>query len=369
MWWKKLAAFSGAGLLSLAGCGADTQTTLVQTVAFPGTADETNSDDIDGDGDVQANDNSFAGLAQNQLLVDAGLDLNGLLQGAVDAGTVAIGFNITAKNFADDDKKAAAEAFLADLGGAAPAFDGTDDLSTIADGGGPFAFNGVTIVGGQITSDNTNEFVLSLPFDPAAPTNISLKQAKFAATIAADGAMSAGKLTGRIDAADFAAGFEGVSTLINNLTVDDAVLFNPAGTPVTCGDQATCDGIAGGGVCTDDNGDANATGLCVGAASTSAANFDDNGGGIGGLGIAVDTDNNGVFDVSFNGTSFDVNELAALFDFDAADGDGDGSAVEGLLGVVIFQLDLDAGVPGTDAAGVGVEFTSAAATSSSDTVD
>src|SRR5262245_39817376 len=110
----------------LLGCTVETKTSIISTMSFPTEADNSNSSDIDGDGEIKPFDNSFAGLSQNQLLVGDGLDFNAQLQAAIDLGTVAIGLRVAARDFVEDEKRATVEAFLADLGGEAPAFDGSD---------------------------------------------------------------------------------------------------------------------------------------------------------------------------------------------------------------------------------------------------
>lgn len=347
-------------LVLLCGCrDVVTHTTIINTMRFPNEADETNSDDIDGDGEVRANDNSFAGIGINQLFVSAGLDFNALLGAAVEQGSVAVGLRVSAKNFEQDKKNTALEGFLADLGGVPPSFDGADNVSALRPDGGPFPFTNVLISGGSLFSDNTNSFQFPLVFDPANPAFIALHNARIGGRVSEDGTLHDAKLTGFITAQEFAVAFPTISGLARLIVEQDATdpSFNPSGVAVPCAALLDCTNAGlPNAFCTDEDADPAATGFCVAADSRSGEIFS---AGINGNSeLNIDADNDGICEISFNGTSFDQNELPFLFDFDANDLDGDGFVVGGVLGVVLFRLDLESSIPNNDSAGVGITFTS-----------
>lgn len=341
---KKLlvGGLSGVGLL-VVGCGnAETKTFVANAIILPENSDEASDlgKDQDGDGDVDDDDNSL-GVAFGALAAaGVDIDLNGTLATAVADGTVLIGLDVTAKDFANDDA-AEATGYLAEIvGGGIPAFDGTDQIAPVDQ---EFAFNDVSIVNGVIATGGS-DFQLVLPIDPANPTVLTLNNTVLDGTINADGTLSNGILTGVIEAVELAKNLNGVGTLIDGLIQTAASVFNAGGAPVACGDDATCEAVGANGVCTDTNADAEATGVCVDSVVDSGVILllsitDVNGNG------------NGTVEITFNEANgnFDVNEAAAIFDID-------GGVAGGLLGLALFQLE------GGTKAGVGVGFAAAAAT-------
>src|SRR5262245_8934410 len=97
---KKPLVLSGVGLLVLAGCGggAQTKTFVANDAVVPANGNDpavtANGSDYNGDGVVDKNDNALGDLNAT-LTTAAGLDLNVLINGAIDAGTILVSAEIT----------------------------------------------------------------------------------------------------------------------------------------------------------------------------------------------------------------------------------------------------------------------------------
>jgi hypothetical protein len=332
---KKLAALSGMGLLALAGCGETTKTFVSNSVAVPGNDDDAATQDFDGDGDA---DNVLPGIAT--LLTGAGIDIAGILNGAIADGTVLIGIDVTSKKFENSDK-VTVEGYLANTAdGGVPAFDGADEL-VVGGNGDVFAFDGAEIIAGNLLTQQS-DFLFIFPFNEATTLELPLQRAQLTADVSGD-AIDQGALSGVVDAIDFANVLATLPLIIGDVFTNASAAFSGAD-PVACDGaanrtSAACDAVAAGGLCTDNNADGNADGLCVLADDPTLAildpilglDFDDDGDG-----VAERTDNDGVISIVFDaGTnSFTTNEMDELFSMT-------NGVADGLLADVAFQLDLD----------------------------
>jgi hypothetical protein len=344
---KTLAALSGATLLLAVGCGkVETKTFVANQATVPADDDATVAQDFDLDGEV---DNEINGVANALNL--AGLDLEVVLNGAIDAGTVLIAADVSAKDFTNDDKNAAVDAFLASVpAGTTPKFDGTDVLTVSGD---VFTFNDVKIVNGNV-STGQSDFVFALPLSAdGAPTLLNFKKAKLSGNVSGD-VLTGGALSGVIDSIDFAVALGEIGGFVTDLTITASEDAN-GGTAVDCvsdvaGQRASAD-CAAGQVCTANN--AVATGVCVDGASATLQALD-----------FLDADDNGSLDVTFNAATkqFDVNELSLLF----ATPPGQGLDVASPVGALgsLFSLDINvAGGDGVnDSMPLGLKFDGVAAT-------
>jgi len=348
---KTLAALSGASLLVLVGCGdVTTKTFVAQQAVVPADDDETATQDFDADGEV---DNEINGVGNALSL--AGLDLEVVLNDAIDAGTVLIAADITAKDFNNDEKNVTVNAFLATAATLPPLFDGTDQIS-VAAGGQIFAFGAPTIINGNLATDQS-DFVFALPLAAdAAPTLLAFKKAKLSGNVSAN-VITGGALSGVIDSLDFAVALGDIGSFVTDLTITASEDAN-GGVVVNCtaniaGNRAS-DDCAATQVCTANN--AVDQGVCVDGASATLQALD-----------FLDGNDNGVLDVSFNaGTKqFDVNELSLLF---ATPGPLDTTSPQGALGA-LFSLDINvAGGDGVkESMPLGLKFDGVAAISAATT--
>jgi hypothetical protein len=346
---KTLAALSGAGLLLLVGCGDVTTKTFVASQAVvPADDDPDGSQDFNADGEV---DNEINGVGNALSL--AGLDLEQVLNDAIDGGTVLIAADVSAKDFNNDEKKVTVNAFLATAATLPPKFDGTDVIDVSA-GGQIFAFGNPTIINGNLATDQS-DFVFALPLAAnAAPTLLAFKQAKLSGNVSAD-IITGGVLSGVIDSIDFAVALGDIGSFVTDLTITASEDAN-GGTKVDCtadvvGNRASADCDAGQ-VCTAQN--AVDAGVCVDSTSATLQALD-----------FLDGNDNGVLDVSFNAATkdFDVNELSLLF---ATTGPLDTASPVGALGS-LFSLDLKGGDGVKDSMPLGLKFDGVAAISSATT--
>lgn len=312
---KTLAALSGASLLFLSACGTTTKTFVAEEAIVPADEDDP-AVGFDPDGDGEFNNN----LVQLQeALGGFGIDISALLNTAIDEGTLLIVADITSKDdtFTDDNKKAEVEAFLGEIvGGGAPLFDGTDQIAVSGD---VFSFVDVAITGGNLSTGDSN-FVFALPLDPAAPTLLPFSRAQLKGNVTGD-IITGGALMGVVNSIDFARTSNGITALVDGLILDASAEANN-GAAVSCSADADC---AAGQECTDQNGDATATGSCLLA-----------GDGLFTVLTTVDANSNGQVEIQFNEATntFTVNEAGLLFNLDAA---GNPSGVFGGQ----FDLDLD----------------------------
>jgi hypothetical protein len=317
---KTLAALSGASLLLLSACGTTTKTYVANEAVVPADdEDPAASQDFDGDGVI---DNNLPALQQALAIVT---DLEVVLNGAIDSGTVLIVADITSKDdtFTNDDKKAEVTAFLGEVvGGGAPVFDGTDQIAVSGD---TFAFADVSIINGNLTTGQS-DFVFALPLDPVNPTLLPFTRAQLRGNVTGD-TITGGSLSGVVNSLDFAVAAGGVGDLISGLILSASAEAN-GGTAVACdGDannvSADC---AAGQLCTDVNNDGTATGSCLLDGDALFQVFT----------LLDDANGNGLIEVEFNAATntFNVNEAALVFNL-AADG-----TPSGLLGGQ-FSLDLD----------------------------
>lgn len=342
---KTLAALSGVSLLLAVGCGdVTTKTVVANQATVPADDDATATQDFDGDNEP---DNEINGVANALNL--AGLDLEVVLNSAIDAGTVLIAADISAKDFTNDDKDASVEAFLAAVpAGTLPKFDGTDVLTVSGD---TFTFGDVKIVNGNL-STGQSDFVFALPLSAdAPPTLLNFKKAKLSGNVSGAG-ITGGALSGVIDSIDFAVALGEIGGFVTDLTITASEDAN-GGAAVNCTSDAVgafpSADCAAGQVCTADN--AADQGVCVPADNATLQAL-----------TLLDANGNGQLDVTFNaGTKlFDVNELSLLF---AAAGPLDTSSPSGAIGS-LFSLDINvAGGDGVnDSMPLGLKFDGVAAT-------
>lgn len=309
--------------------------------------------DLDGDGVIDEKDNVV--LAIRQAVAFFGLDLEALLNDAITSGTLLLAFEIRSANFQNDDR-AEISMFLGEIASGTPQLDGTDVLQVQND---PFGIEGLageifplegTFSQGTLLTAPARIAFPSLPgFDSAVPLFLLLDHTVLQATVDTEnGRLSDASLTGAVDALAFARSMELRAQRFNESIQARGLAFAKTqgiSEVIPCDSDIACSDLLGVGSCTDRNGDANATGICL-------ANDDP----IFFFLPVLDDDGDGICEVDFdeeNG-AFLINELAEDFDLDE---DGPTGNTGNL-----FQLDLD-GDGVRDAMGLGLRLTAVSAIS------
>lgn len=291
--------------------------------------------DYNGDGIVDENDNSLADL-QNAML-NLGFSLNVAVDNAITSGTLLYAFDVTADDLQNDATAQTLGYPASIVGGAAPLFNGADLITTLEQES--------LLQGGAITSGilraGPSDFFFGIPLDINDTTILPMENTLLETGISAT-LLSGGKLTGTISAVDFAPVTVEIANQINIEIQIQAQTFGN-GTAISCLDNTPC--LNGGGFCTDQDGDATATGVCLDANATIAA------------ALIGDTDKDGILEVEFDTATgtFRQNELAIFFNIASS-----GAAPSGLIGN-LFRLDLDADGR-KESIGIGASFTAVPAT-------
>jgi cysteine-rich repeat protein len=309
------------------------QTFLVDSINIP--ADDAEAAafgfDYNGDGIVDDQDNSLSDLSD--ALSNAGFNIQTAVNGATNSGTLLYAFDVTADSFVNDSTALVLGYLASVVGGFAPSFDGFDVVSALAQES--LLQNGV--IANSVLSAGPSDFFFGLPLDTGSLTILPMERSLVEASIDANGLFN-GKLTGTVSAIEFAPITEDIAALLNEAVLLEAQAF-ANGAPISCQDDAPC--AVDGGACTDRNGDAITTGVCLDPNAPIFALF-----------FLGDKDQDGIIEVDFDPGSgtFPQNEVELFFNISSS-----GAEPTGIIGN-LFRLDLDQNGL-NDAIGLGVGFT------------
>jgi cysteine-rich repeat protein len=292
--------------------------------------------DYNGDGVINDRDNSLGDL--NAAMENLGIDIQVGIDNAINDGVLLYGFDVTADDLINDTTVSVLSYLAALFNASSPSFDGSDVLIPTS----PESL----LQGGNIANSRLragpSDFLFGLPLDPINVTILPMENTIIEANISAVG-LTTGKLTGTISATDFAPITQDIALQINALVQTEAQNFG-GGVAIQCQDDTPCQ--ASGGVCTDRNGDAEISGVCISPNAPVVSIL-----------ALADADQDGIIEVTFDNSTgtFIENEVALFFDITRP-----GGAPIGIIGN-LFRLDLDQNGD-NDAIGFGVGLTAVSAT-------
>jgi hypothetical protein len=274
----------------------------------------------------------------NSAMSNFGFNIQGTINTAIDLGILLYAFDVTADDFANDSTVLVLGYLASIVGGFTPAFDGNDLITAF---GQESLLQGGTIASGLLNA-GPSDFFFGFPLNTNGPTILPMENTIIQANITPNG-LANGKFSGTVAAVKFAPATEDIAAQLNNEVQIQAQIF-ANGAPISCQDDAACQ--SNGGACTDRDGDATATGVCLDPNAQIFAVF-----------FLADKDKDGIIEVDFDPSTgtFTQNEVDLFFNIGSS-----GAAPSGIIGD-LFRLDLDEnGV--NDAIGLGVGLTAVLAT-------
>jgi cysteine-rich repeat protein len=278
------------------GCHSDCRTELTRSYLLssfdlPQTNEELHrlSRDFNEDSVINAKDNGLQALAD--IFDFLGINAEAVLNRCVQNGSVLLGNDIIAADFGQDNQAL----FIAHR------------LGLI----GELSLNGSNLVftredfeptQGSITGDNlfiqSTEWLFPLMYQDGAPLFLPLRNVKISGTVTNKG-IGDGVVAGTINALDFAETLKPLAEMLNERIYEEGLFFGGGTSPIFCGQEDDC---PFSGICTDQDNNPFATGLCIQPQDAA-------------LLFSLDSDRDGHIEVFYSepGLTFFQNELSPLF--------------------------------------------------------